>query len=120
MMKLKLNRDEARFADENFFSPIILIYKMKVRNAEMDSAAYYNSKVLLSLINDISIAFKRKLLSSSNTFLFHFSDGHGIALYHLLMQHPVDTYSVYSVLTRQKICNAMHTQIISPLLQYEA
>lgn len=117
-MKLKLTRDQARLADEKFLAPIIMIMKMKVRDAEMNSPAYYNAKVLLSLINDISILFKKRLLSASNSFVFNFSDGHGIALYHLLMQHPVDTYSVYNVLTRQVICNTLHEQIISPSLLY--
>ncbi|MBG9376957.1 hypothetical protein I5907_11990 [Panacibacter sp. DH6] len=117
MMKLKLSRDEARLADEKFFGPILMIYKMKVRDAPTWSAEWCNQKVLLSLIIDVRVAFKKKLLSSSNTFIFNFSDGHGIALYHLLMQYPVDTYSVYNVLTRQKICNTLHAQIISPLLE---
>ncbi|MEP7317194.1 MAG: hypothetical protein ABI921_00580 [Panacibacter sp.] len=115
MVKLKLRRDEARYVDDHFFPFMLMNAKQKLIYAENDTAEF-NAKVILSLISDVIVAFKRKLLSNANKFVFNFSNAHAICFYYLLLQQPIQPNLFYDVNLRQHLVNVLHKIIINPVL----
>lgn len=112
MVRFKLSRDQAREIEEKFFPYMMLAEKMKLRDARMHEYEFFITKMKISLLHDIIITFKRKLLTDQKKFLFKFPDHHGICLYQLLIKQPVDSTRVYDVWLRQNLMNVLHKQLL--------
>lgn len=119
MIRLRLSRDQARHIERDFFPYMLMVCKMKVREAIEETEDYFTYKMILSLIHDVDVAFKKKLLTSSHTFNFNFSDAHGLCLYRFMMKQPINENVVYSVILRQMICDALFQQLLSYTKYYE-
>jgi hypothetical protein len=114
MIKLKLKRDDARLLETAFLPYMVMLAQSRLRSAEHFTLDYFNSKIVLSLISEVQLSFKRKLLGKAKKMLFNFNDAHAIAFYMMLMKQPVDEKHVYALNLRHQICDALHKQLYQP------
>lgn len=83
---------------------------MKLRDAAPASNDYFNNKILLTLIKEVQIIFKRKLLTQAINFHFRLNDAQAITLYKFIMEHPVPAIELYLLNLRQHVCDVLHKQ----------
>lgn len=128
MITIKLIRDQARMIDKTFLPYMVSLAVTKVHDAAETFGAklapfrdkdYINCKIVLSLIFDVQKLFRRRLATDVKNFTFKLSDAHAIALYHFLMNHPIDESQVYAHLLRQQLCDHIYKQLLEPVLQQE-
>jgi hypothetical protein len=112
MVRFKLSRDQCREIEERFFPYMLMSEKMRLRDARMHEYAFFVSKMKLSMLNEIIITFKRKLLTTQDKFLFKFSDHTGVCFYQFLNVQPIDQTRVYDVRLRQILMEALHKQLL--------
>src|SRR5438874_9104894 len=112
MIAFKLTRDDARIIDRDFLPYMVMLAQAKLRSAPSLSNQYFIRKMFLSLMLEIQLKFKKKLLDPSSKIKFTFSEAHGIAFYIFLMKRPVDPDQVYVSLLRQQICDLIYKQLL--------
>lgn len=112
MVRFKLSRDQTRYIDDHFFPYMLMYEKMQLRNCRLEEYNFFVSKMKLSLLNDVVLTFKRKLLTTQEKMLFKFSDAHGICLYQYLVHHPIDQTIVYAVMLRQNLIEVLRKQLL--------
>jgi hypothetical protein len=120
MITLKLTRDNARIIERDFLPYMIMLAQSKLRSAESLSNQYFIRKMFLSLMLEIQLKFKKKLLESSAKIKFTFSEAHAIAFYIFLMKRPVDPDQVYVSLLRQQVCDLIYKQLLLPIPEIES
>ncbi len=111
MIKIKLTRDQARLIEQNCLPYMVMLTEMKVHDTSTLGPEYFISKILNSLITEVHVSFKRKLLGKGNNLSFPFTDAHGIAFYSLFLTHPIEAKQEYLINLRQQVCDIMHKQI---------
>lgn len=89
--------------------------KTKALQAAPGDLDQLTARILLSLLEDAELLFKRKLLTRSDKFSFSFTDACGIAFYMFLMKQPINEYHVYAQHMRQKVCNDIYKQLLQPI-----
>lgn len=115
MISIKLTRDEARLFQQTFFPFMIASAKTKALQAASGDLDQLSARILLSLLEEVELVFKRKLLTRSNKFSFSFTDACAIAFYVFLMKQPIADYHVYVLQLRQRVCNNIYKQLLQPI-----
>lgn len=115
MIKLQLERDQARTVEQNFLPYMVLVSWIKIREAKNMTEEYFSARVIYSAVSELERMFKLKLLSKTQSFTFNLTDGQGVVLYKLLMATPISDDKDWLLMIRQHICNILHKQLIEPL-----
>lgn len=115
MISLKFHRDQARCIEENFLPLMLKFAELKLRETQNSTDDFLNAKILLTLINEVNIIFKRKLLTQAIKFHFKFNDAQAITFYKFLMNHPVPPSQFYLNNLRQHVIDVLHPQFYKPL-----
>jgi hypothetical protein len=113
MITIRLTRDQARFIDEVFMSYMIMHAKSDLNSNAGNDAKYLNCKIVVSLLKDVELAIKKKLLNTSNKVSLKLTDAHASAFYVYLMKRPVDHINVWAVNFRQQLCDELHPQLFN-------
>lgn len=119
MITLKLRRDQARIVEKSFLPFMMRLIKAKLNIYPSASNRYLRCKILLSLIFDVEVIFRKKLATTNNNMKFKLSDAHAIAFYVFLMKLAIDTDQVYVNLIRQNLCNEIYRQLLEPVAEVE-
>lgn len=118
MISLKLSRDRARCIEEVMFPLIRATAELHVREKLQIIGQYENeyltAKILLTLIAEVDVIFKRKLLGQAKEFKFNFNDAQAITFYKFLMNHPIGPVEIYLLNLRQHVCQILHKQFYKP------
>ncbi len=113
MITLKIERDDTRMLQENFFPYLSMLVNSKIK-AATGSDDLLNWKIIRSLFTDIKKKVTRKLLTEAKRFTFKFSDAEGITVFQLLMVMPVTVEEIYMQLLRTRVCDTLHKQMNEP------
>ena len=113
MIKLRLTRDEARLIDDYWLPFMIKLVWSNLRTNAGNHGKYLNCKILLSLLCDVQMSLKRKLLTSKNQFSLSLTEAEASAFYVYLMKQPIDACFVYAVNMRQSMCNHLHKELFA-------
>ena len=113
MPKFKISRDQTRLVERNWIPYMIMFAESKLRSNAGKDAQYLNCKIIVSLLKDIELSLKRKLLGSALTLSFNLSDAHCAAFYFYLMIHPIASQQVYEFTFRQQLCDILHRQLFA-------
>ena len=119
MIILRLTRDQARLIEKNFLPYMIMLAKSKAASVSTGSIKHLRYKIILSLIHDVQLLFKRKLLTTALKLKFNLSDAHGVAFYIFLMRQPISDKEIFAQVLRQQICNHLYQQLIEPVKSKE-
>jgi hypothetical protein len=113
MIKFKLTRDQARLIEREWISFMIMNAASAVHsNAGIDNK-FLSSKIVLSLLLDVQLMFKKKLLNSTNNLSFSLSIAHAAAFYVYLMKRPIDAENVWAINMRQKLCDELYKELFA-------
>jgi len=118
MIPVKLTRDEARAVQQYFFLFLdqLSSYKLKYADTEEERLQQY---LILDQYDQVKKLFEKKLLGTSNSLLFNFTDSQAIILHKLLLNLPIEAKDVYLVSLRILICNLIYAQITEILFTRE-
>lgn len=118
MLTLKMTRDQARMIEQNFLPFILMNCQVQIHDNADHLVRYLSKRVMLSLMREIDVIFKRRLLGTGNKMNIKLSDAHAIVFYVKMMEHPVEDKEVHMILLRQKICDYIYQQLIDPTVEY--
>ncbi len=113
-MKLKIERDDARTIQQNFFPYLSQLIEVKVKSPQATEIEITTWKIIRSLFKTVSLKFDRKLLTDARKFSINFTEAEGIAFYTMLMKMPIDAGQAYMIFLRDSICRVLHKQISEP------
>lgn len=114
MIKLNLERDQARSIQQNFFPFLVQYCDLKIRDSQDDQDRMI-SKLTRSILQDITKAFEKKLNGISNKISFKLQDSQAVILYRLFMMLPIQADQFYLVNIRMHITDYLHRELIAPV-----
>ena len=108
-MTLKLDRQHLEAVSVQFM-PLLLLFSDIP--GQRSTADLLTGKLLKSIISDLDITFKRKLLCKQRKFNLHLKDAEGIVLLHQLIKFPIPEGQFWLDNLRNKIVADLHKQVL--------
>jgi hypothetical protein len=115
MMKLTLERDQARSMEQYFLPLMLQLAKQRIKESAENVDEQLNCRVIYALIIDVKFLFTKKLMTRANSFTFNFTDAEGITFYKMLLNHPIEEKQFYLDHLRNWCILIMNKQLLKPV-----
>ena len=106
-MHLELNRQYLEDLDKYF-----LPYMIMVCDANLNGTDNYLFKLSKSILSDIEIIFKRKLLTMQKKFTIKMKEAEGLIFYKFMMEFPLHPDHYWRQLLRNQIIEQLNKQLL--------
>src|SRR5687768_12351483 len=111
-MKLKISRQHADAISSQFMPHILVLHDARLRETVNNPNEQLINKILKSILCDLDIMFKRRMLTKTRVFTIDFSDAQGIVFYMCMLSFPVPSHQIYLHNLRNQVVQELHKQII--------
>ncbi len=110
-MKLKISKQGTESISSYFMPTIILFADVRIRENANCESDLLGAKLLRSILHDVDIVFKRKLLTLAKDYKIKMSDAQGIVLLKFLLEFPIPEGQFWLQNLRNNITAQLHKQI---------
>jgi hypothetical protein len=112
-MIVKLDRDQARCIQQNFFPYMELLVQNRIDHSSIDQTL--NCRLINSIFQEVKLVIDKKLVTTGNQFTIKFSIAQSIVFYQLLMELPINSKEIFLINFRFWICDHLNRWLSEPV-----
>ncbi len=119
MIRLPLQRDDARELEKKFIPYLQRLCEMKEDTSGHDMALYLSGVIIHCHLLEVKKILEKKLKGTAALLSLKLTRAQGSSFYQLLMNFPIESNRYYQLKLRADVCELLLTAIQKPVKRIE-